>query len=124
VKGRNCTREVGRLGEDLAARYLQKQGYTILERNYRCQGGEIDLVAKNGDFLVFVEVRLRRSPRFGTPEESITPWKKARLLLAAQSYVAERGWDGFWRIDLLAIELSPKGSVRRINLIKNAVEEG
>ncbi len=118
-----CCRDIGRLGEDLAARYLQSQGYTILERNYRCQGGEIDLVAVEGSCLVFVEVRTRRSRRFGTPEESVTPWKKERLLRAAQSYVAERGWEGFWRIDLLAIEVSPRGSVRRINLIKNAVEE-
>lgn len=123
MKAQSYTHKVGRLGEDLAARYLQSQGYVILERNYRCQGGEIDLVAMDGSCLVFVEVRTRRSTRFGTPEESVTPWKKARLLLAAQSYVAEKGWEGFWRIDLLAIEVSPKGSVKRINLIKNAVEE-
>lgn len=123
MKARNYNNKVGRLGEDLAARYLQSQGYVILERNYRCQGGEVDLVAKEGSFLVFVEVRTRCSSRFGTPEESVTPWKKARLLFAAQSYVAEKNWDGFWRIDLLAIEVSPRGSIKRINLIKNAVEE-
>ncbi len=117
------TRRIGRLGEDLAARYLQSQGYRILERNYRCRDGEIDLVAVDGSCLVFVEVRTRRSTRFGTPEESVTPWKKDKLLRAAQSYVAERGWEGFWRIDLLAIEISPKGSIKRINLVKNAVEE-
>jgi len=123
VKTQSYTHKVGRLGEDLAARYLQSQGYIILERNYRCQEGEIDLVAMDGSCLAFVEVRTRRSTRFGTPEESITLKKKAKLLSAAQSYVAEKGWEGFWRIDLLAIEVSPKGSIRRINLVKNAVEE-
>ena len=123
MKTQSYTHKVRRLGEDLAARYLQSQGYIILERNYRCQEGEIDLVAMDGSCLAFVEVRTRRSTRFGTPEESITLKKKAKLLSAAQSYVAEKGWEGFWRIDLLAIEVSPKGSIRRINLVKNAVEE-
>jgi Predicted endonuclease distantly related to archaeal Holliday junction resolvase len=123
VKGRNRTREVGRLGEDLAARYLQKQGYTILERNYRCQGGEIDWWPKNGDFLVFVEVRSAALLAL-EPQKNPLPLGKKPASPGSPVYVAERGWDGFWRIDLLAIELSPKGSVRRINLIKNAVEEG
>jgi len=117
-------KELGRLGEDLAARYLQGQGYEILQRNYRCQAGEIDIVARDGSWLVFVEVRTRTGHYFGTPEESITSAKKSHLLLAGQTYVDERGWDGYWRIDVVAIELSPQGSLRRIHLIRNAVEEG
>lgn len=121
---RKTAKDLGRLGEDLAARYLRGRGYEIIERNYRCQAGEIDIVAKDGSWLVFVEVRTRTGRYFGTPEESITPAKKAHLLLAAQTYADEKGWDGYWRIDVVAIELSPQGSLRRIHLIQNAVEEG
>jgi hypothetical protein len=65
-------RQLGRRGEDLATAYLRQQGYVILARNWRCPVGEIDIVAREGEILAFVEVRTRRGDRFGTPEESIT----------------------------------------------------
>ena len=115
-------RRLGRQGEDIAAAYLGKQGYLILARNWRCPAGELDIVAREGGALVFVEVRTRRGDRFGTPEESITPTKQAKLVEVAQTYLQEHGLaDENWRIDVVAVEMDGRGGVKRLNLIRNAV---
>jgi putative endonuclease len=113
---------LGRRGEEIAASYLQQQGYTILARNWRCPAGEVDIVAREGETLAFVEVRARRGDRFGTPEESITRAKQTRLVELAQTYLqeAELG-DVAWRIDVIAIRMGARGEVQRLNLIRNAV---
>jgi len=114
--------ELGRLGERLAADYLRRHGYSIRETNYRCPVGEMDIVATEGECLVFVEVRTRRGRGLGLPEESITPAKQAKLVEVAQTYLQERGEAAAdWRIDVVAVELTPGGRLRRIGLIKNAV---
>ncbi|MEA3459369.1 MAG: YraN family protein [Chloroflexota bacterium] len=118
---RRTRRELGQLGEELAARYLRGQGYLIREQNWRCPLGEMDIVAEDGDCLAFVEVRTRRGRELGTPEESITQAKQTRLIELAQTYLQEHDWPGDWRIDVLAVEMSPQGGLRRVNLIKNAV---
>lgn len=113
---------LGRRGEDLAARQLQAEGYTLLERNYRCTAGEMDVVARDGECLVFVEVRTRRGDRWGTPEESVTPAKQARLVLVAKHYIAEHeAWDVDWRIDLVAVDMDGWGRLRRLEIIRDAV---
>ena len=118
----NRRKLLGDLGERLAAQYLEKEGYLIRERNYRCPIGEIDLVATEGDCLVFVEVRTRRGKRFGSPEESMTLTKQQRLVDLAQSYLVERGEEPpGWRIDLVAVEFSPRGVLERVELVRNAV---
>jgi putative endonuclease len=115
-------RELGQLGEDAAADYLERQGYVILARNWRCPAGEIDLVTQDAEALVFVEVRARRGDRFGTPEESVTPDKQARLLELAQTYLQEAGLgDQNWRIDVVAIDMDWRGRIKRLNLIRNAI---
>jgi putative endonuclease len=115
-------RRLGQQGEDIAADYLLKQGYSILARNWRCPAGELDIVAREGGTLVFVEVRTRRGDRFGTPEESITSTKQAKLVELAQTYLQEHGLaDENWRIDVVAVELDGRGRVKRLNLIRNAV---
>jgi putative endonuclease len=115
-------RQLGRLGEELAAAYLQQQGYVILARNWRCPVGEIDIVAREGEFLTFVEVRTRRGDRFGTPEESITPTKQAKLVELAQTYLQEACLPKqSWRIDVVAVEMDRQGRQKRLNLIRNAV---
>jgi putative endonuclease len=83
--------ELGRRGEALAAALLQAQGLTIVERNFRCRAGEIDLVALDGATLVFVEVRSRRGDRVGTPFESVDPRKRARVTRVARHFLAARG---------------------------------
>ncbi len=115
-------RELGRRGEEIAAAYLREQGYFILARNWRCPAGELDIVAREGETLAFVEVRARRGDRFGTPEESITPAKQAKLVELAQTYLQENGLaDENWRIDVVALEMDQRGRVNRLNLIRNAV---
>lgn len=81
------TANQGERAEEHAMVYLQMQGLTLLARNYRCKGGELDLVMKEAGMLVFVEVRQRSHAVFGTPEESITSGKRKRLLLAARTYL-------------------------------------
>jgi len=113
---------VGAFGEKAAEEYLKKRGYKILETNFRCVLGEIDIVAREGDSLVFVEVRTRRSLAFGTPEESITAAKKAKLVKLGQYYVeAQQDSSSPWRIDIVAIEMGQDGKITRIDLIQNAV---
>jgi putative endonuclease len=82
--------ELGRRGEELAAELLCARGYTIMERNFRCRAGEIDLVALDGPTVVFVEVRSRRGERAGTPFESVDARKQARLTLVARHFLAAR----------------------------------
>ncbi len=117
-------RALGRAGESLATRELERRGYRILERNWRCPIGEIDLVADKDGALVFVEVRTRRSNRLGTPLESVTPAKQAKLIELAQTYCQEHAVDDRdWRIDVVAVEMSPRDRLLRIDVVENAVEE-
>jgi len=114
----------GIIGEKLARDFLRKRGYRILETNYRCPKGEVDLIAEHKDFLVFVEVRAKRSRDFGTPEESITPTKMEHLRTVAAHYCqTHHNLPQLWRIDVVAVELGQKGKPLRIELIENAVGE-
>nr|MBI2905674.1 YraN family protein [Chloroflexota bacterium] len=117
-------RSLGQLGEQLAADHLAARGYEIVTRNYRCPGGEIDLVTRLRDRWVFVEVRTRRGNDFGTPEESVTAKKKQHVMAAAQtSLQAHAAPDADWRIDFVGVELSYKGELLRIEIIENAVNQ-
>ena len=117
-------RETGILGEKIACDFLGRNGYQIVETNYRCPGGEIDIIAQQQDTLVFVEVRTKKSSRFGTPEESITPTKMEKLRTVAAHYGQNRSnLPVNWRIDVVAIQMNNRGRVSRIELIENAVEE-
>ncbi len=117
-------RNTGILGEKLARDFLKKRGYRIIETNYRCPEGEIDIVARHKDSLVFVEVRTKTSHRFGSPEESITTTKKERLRTVASRYCQTHdNLPSSWRIDVVAVELDRKEKPLRIELIENAVGE-
>ena len=117
-------RDTGILGEKLARDFLKKRGYRILETNYRCPEGEIDIIAKHKDFLVFIEVRTKTSLEFGSPEESITLTKKERLRATAFHYwQTHNDLPLLWRIDVVAVELNQKGKLLRIELIENAVSD-
>ena len=113
---------LGRWGENLASEYLQKKGYQILDRNARTEFGEIDLVARGQEGLVFVEVKARTSKAYGEPEAAVTPAKQQHLQDAAEAYLqAHPGQDGAWRIDVIAI-YRPRGrSDPDILHIENAV---
>jgi len=98
------TNQLGARGEDAAAAYLDRIGMTIVDRNWRCKLGEIDIVALDGTDLVLVEVKTRRSVRRGTPEEAVSTTKQQRIVRLARSYIAEAGLrTAGVRFDVVAI---------------------
>lgn len=112
--------KTGNYGEDLACKFLQKHGYKVLERNYRIRGGEIDIVARDGEYLVFVEVKTRFSHDFGPPLESITAWKIKSLLKTALFYVVKTNWGNRpYRMDVVSIDFAVSKENPSIELIKN-----
>lgn len=114
-------KELGRKGEDVAVSYLRKNGYRILERNFTCRIGEIDVVALDDRTLVFVEVRTRRSFNYGRPEESVDFRKQSRLRLVAEYFLQRRGWVGCpVRFDVLAVRIGAGGMVEELNHLKAA----
>ncbi len=116
-------KELGIHGERTAEKHLMGLGYRILARNWRWRKGELDLVAKQGEEIVFVEVKARRSQTYGLPEESITRSKQQKLIQTATAYLSsENRHDAEWRIDVIAIEMEQDGSVIRLEHIVSAVE--
>jgi putative endonuclease len=114
--------ELGRWGEQLAANHLESLGYQILEHNWRCRRGEIDLVASTGEILVFVEVKTRRGRGHGMPEEALTRAKVRRLLELSQRYLLEHELEDIeWRVDFVAVELNRQGELIRCEHVPNAV---
>ncbi len=127
-------RRLGRVGEEMATRTLQEAGLTILERNWRCQAGEVDIIAQERapdlvhggeirEWLVFVEVRTRRGFAYGAALESITPRKAAKMREVAYHYVYERGWSGPWRIDVVGVQMDGSGRLLSIEHIRHAVHD-
>jgi len=118
-------RKLGDLGEKIAVDYLKKQGYQILERNFKKPWGEIDIIAQNNQALIFIEVKTRillqkESPY---PEESVGSLKQQKLIRTAQSYLSERKHppETNWQIDVIAIELNEQTRKANLKHIKNAV---
>lgn len=106
--------ELGFSGETRSIRYLKKAGYKFISRNYRCPFGEIDIIAKNGNDICFIEVKTRRSDNFGLPQESVDRHKRDKLMRTAMFYMKEKKLkDCSYRFDVVAI-------TDKINLIKNA----
>ena len=112
---------VGQYGEDLAARYLTTEGFAILERNWRCELGEIDIVARDGDTLVVCEVKTRRGLGYGSPLESITYRKLATLRkLAGRWLQTHQLTPAAVRIDILAVFFEPN-TPPRVDHVRGAV---
>lgn len=110
---------LGQVGERVAVNHLHRLGYRILDRNWRCPSGEVDIVAHDGEAYVFVEVKARRTRAFGAPEEAVTPRKLQRLQAVAHAWLAEHLGDrpASWRIEVVAVELDQKGHVGRVEII-------
>jgi putative endonuclease len=124
--GPGARQRVGRRGEQAAADFLELAGWTVLARNLRTPYGEIDLLARDGETLVFVEVKARRNDAFGLPETGITARKQAHLTAAAQAYLMEHPEEqGDWRIDVIAIRFAgaegPQSHAAEIVHFENAV---
>lgn len=112
---------LGKGGEELAAQFLSKRGYKIIDRNFRIRGGEIDIVALETNTLVIVEVKTRTSHQFGLPEESITRYKLKFLERAAKFYrLTKRNLPLAERIDIVTIDFTDSRASPQIHLIKNA----
>jgi putative endonuclease len=118
---------LGKLGENLACAYLEREGWRVVAQNWRTRRGEIDIIAKNGEWLAFVEVRTRRAnpkggdPFLGPPDDSITPRKQLQLVQMAEAYLFDMPWNGRWRIDVIALELGPDDTVVRLAHYQDAV---
>ncbi len=118
---RTDKKELGKRGEDLALRFLKKNGYRIIERNYVCKLGEIDIIAREKDTLAFIEVKTRRSTAFGPPQLAVNSAKQMQLSRAALYFLKEkRLGDVKARFDVVAILLGTEGE--EIELIKNAFD--
>lgn len=115
------TRDLGRTGEELAARHLGRQGYRVLARNVRTAQGELDLVCQDGPEVVFVEVKCRRAGGRSSPEDSVGRVKLERLARLAESFLVRTGRESaMWRIDVVAIELDRLGGLVRLEHHRNA----
>jgi putative endonuclease len=123
-KPRGVRQGLGRTGERLAAEELVRRGYRILEQNFHCSHGEIDLVAEDEHDLIFVEVKTRRGNIYGLPEEAVTYRKRQKIVQVASYYLdlhacSERSW----RIDVVAVQLSKGGRPEEIRIYQHAVTE-
>ena len=114
-------KKLGAWGESVAAEHLTAKGFDIVERNWRCRSGEVDIIAQTESQLVFVEVKTRRGRAMGSPEEGLTLRKAQKLIELAIIYVAELGREVDWRIDLVAVELDASGRLLRCEHIPSAV---
>jgi putative endonuclease len=104
----NYRQRMGTWGEQAAADYLVRQGYAILERNVRTPHGELDIVARKDDLLVFAEVKARSSHSFAYPEDAVTPRKQEHMLMAAEHYLdLNPGSPDTWQFDVISVERGP-----------------
>ncbi|MGQ0794245.1 MAG: YraN family protein [Deltaproteobacteria bacterium] len=111
-------KSLGQRGEDLAALALMREGYRIIERNFRTRQGEIDIVAEDGGEVCFVEVKARSTDEFGTPEEAVTARKQQKLAAAALCYIARRAITAPSRFDVVSVNLK----TGQATIHKNAFE--
>jgi putative endonuclease len=111
----------GKKGEDIACAYLKRRGYRIVERNYKCPLGELDIVARDGDAIVFVEVKSRKSEEFGDPQLAVGLEKQKKVSRISLTYLKEKHlYPCNARFDVVAIKMLPDGIT--IELIQNAFE--
>jgi len=113
--------ETGKLGEDIAEKFLRGKGYQIISRNFKTKYSEIDLIAKKDNSLVFVEVKTRVGNDFGLPEEAINRRKRSRLKRAVQAFAAFHNWKGPFRIDAVCIVLNREGEIAQFRHHENIV---
>lgn len=111
--------KTGRIGEEIARKYLEEKGYQIITQNFRTKYSEIDLICQNKKELILVEVRTKKGLGFGSPEESITKKKLKKLWFNAKSYIKISNWKEAYRIDIICIVLKKDNSVEQINHYQN-----
>ena len=115
------TKTLGKKGEDIAAAFLEKKGYNILFRNYKCSFGEIDIIAKHKKTLSFIEVKTRSTKKYGLPQEAVTPAKQAKISRVALEFVQRYKMDNrAARFDVVSVQSLNDGY--EVDLIENAFE--
>lgn len=118
----NDNQTLGKQGENIAVAYLKGKKFVIIERNFRCKGGEVDIIARDGKTLVFVEVKARRTMSFGPPQLAVTPFKQRQISKAALTWLAKhRLHEASARFDVVAI-LHGEHEVPQIDHIRNAFD--
>jgi len=113
--------KTGKIGEEIARKYLTEKGYKIIEQNYKTKYAEIDLIGREGNELVFVEVRTKKGEDFGAPEETINNKKMRKLWGNARAYAAWKKWKGPYRVDAVCVVLRYNNIVERINHYENII---
>ena len=113
-------KQLGSLGERYAAKYLKQQGYKILEKNYKCKSGEIDIIASDGEELVFVEVKTRTDDPYVRGMYAVDKRKQEHILRAASCYIEETGSKLQPRMDVIELQLDSDKKVMKVNHIKSA----
>ena len=132
ARPKDARRSLGAAGEEMALQHLLAAGFTLVERNWRCARGEIDIVAQEiapdyvrglpaAPWLVIVEVRTRRGMAYGTALQSVAAAKQAKLRVVAATYVEQKGWRGPWRIDVVAVQMDSRGRMVEIEHVRHAV---
>jgi putative endonuclease len=114
---------IGKIGEEIAVQYLAKNGYIILEKNFKVAFGEIDIIVEKNNCICFVEVKSRKSEKYGLPEEAITQFKKNKIIKVAQLYIKKKHIrNKLFRFDVISINLDKRISII-IRHIKNAFSD-
>jgi len=130
--GADGRRALGNTGEELAIVALRNAGMKVIDRNWRCPAGELDIIAHDcapdysqggvdATWLVVVEVRTRRGTIYGSAREAVDRRKQAKLREVASTYVQTTGWTGPWRIDVVAVQMDRSGHLQTVELIRHAV---
>lgn len=114
-------KDLGKCAEGMARDLLKGKGYRILEENYACPLGEIDLIASEKGVLSFIEVRSRKGSE--SPAASINIAKQRRIVKVAQYFLSQKGWEGDCRFDVVAVQISPEGKMERMELIRDAFDQ-
>ena len=118
----NLNKEIGNFGEDTASKYLEESGYVILDRNFRCRSGEIDIIARDGDYIVFIEVKTRRGSFYGTPGEAVNELKQHKIIRVSEAYIMKKKlFNCDFRFDVIEI-IVDKAKNASIKLIKDAFQ--
>lgn len=130
----NSTKQIGNLGETIAARYLASLGFTVLSRNYRKKFGELDIIALKDKIVHFVEVKsvsyetrqqLEHALEYQSwrPEEKVHRFKMGQISRTLESWIAEKGYEGEWSIDVIAVRIVPRETYATVNFIENVIFE-
>ena len=117
---KNDRKLIGGAGEDIACRYLEENGFEVVGRNWRTRSGELDIIARHGGMVIFVEVKTRRGKMFGEPEEAVTPAKVRKIRQLASEYLATVSHSAEVRFDVISLVLDAHGNLLELRHITDA----